>query len=79
MLRTFGIAGAIAGAALTAVLAGSPASAGSDEQLNYNLQDGAVVCNSDSAKGLIAVNIPLLNYDETGDCGKAAANTNIDD
>ncbi|MBB6120974.1 hypothetical protein [Nocardiopsis algeriensis] len=79
MLRKFSIAGAVAGAAFAAVLAASPASAGSDEQANLNLQGDGIVCNSDSAQGLVAVNIPLLNYDETGDCGSSAVNTNIDD
>ncbi|MBB6120975.1 hypothetical protein [Nocardiopsis algeriensis] len=74
MLRKLSIAGAVAGIALGSVLAATPAFAGKhhhegDEQVNVNIQDGTVVCNSDSAKGLIAVNVPILNYNETGDCG----------
>ncbi|MBB6120976.1 hypothetical protein [Nocardiopsis algeriensis] len=84
MLRKIMASTAIAGIALGSALVATPAFAGKhyhegDEQANINVQDGAVVCNSDSAKGILAINIPLLNYNEAGDCGNAAANTNIDD
>ncbi|MBB6120977.1 hypothetical protein [Nocardiopsis algeriensis] len=83
MLRRFMAATAIAGIALGSALVATPAFAGKhhhggDEQVNINVQDGAVICNSNSAEGLIALNIPVLNYNETGHCGNVAANTNVD-
>lgn len=88
MLRKFGVAGLIAGAALGAVLAATPASAGhggdeshgGDQQYNQNLQAVPVqLCNTDLAVGLLAgVNAPILSPDSTGDCTNGPVSTNID-
>ncbi|GHD23425.1 hypothetical protein [Nocardiopsis kunsanensis] len=86
MLRKFGVAGLIAGAALGAVLTATPASAGhgheshgGDQQYNQNLQAVPVQsCNLDAAVGLVAVNVPILSPDSTGDCTNGPVSTNIE-
>ena len=87
MLRKFGVAGLIAGAALGAVLTATPASAGhggdeshgGDQQYNQNLQAVPVQsCNLDAAVGLVGVNAPILSPDSTGDCTNGPVSTNID-
>ncbi|CAL9457392.1 hypothetical protein SUDANB121_02583 [Nocardiopsis dassonvillei] len=83
MLRKLGVAGLIAGAALGAVLSATPASAsgshGGDQQYNQNLQAVPVqLCNTELAVGLVAVNIPILSPQTTGDCVNGPISTNID-
>jgi hypothetical protein len=83
MLRKFTTAGAVAGIALGAMLAASPASAGGshggDQQYNQNLQVVPVqLCNTELAVGLVAVNIPILSPQTTGDCINGPVSTNID-
>ncbi|WP_017610223.1 hypothetical protein [Nocardiopsis xinjiangensis] len=87
MLRKITAAGAIAGVALGAMLAATPASAGhghgshgGDQQYNQNLQAVPVqLCNTDLAVGLLAgVNAPILSPDSTGDCTNGPVSTNID-
>ena len=83
MLRKLGIAGLVAGAAFSAVLAATPASAGShggDQQYNQNLQAIPVqLCNTELAVGLLAgVNVPILSPQTTGDCVNGPISTNID-
>ncbi|MBE3000403.1 hypothetical protein IDM40_17090 [Nocardiopsis sp. HNM0947] len=81
MLRKFGVAGLVAGAALGAVLAATPASAshGGDQQYNQNLQAVPVQsCNLDAAVGLVAANVPILSPDTTGDCTNGPVSSNID-
>jgi hypothetical protein len=83
MLRKLGVAGLIAGAALSVALTGAPASAsgshGGDQQYNQNLQGIPVqLCNTELAVGLVAVNIPILSPQTTGDCINGPVHTNID-
>ncbi|WP_306371368.1 hypothetical protein [Nocardiopsis sp. CC223A] len=81
MLRKLGVAGLIAGAALGAVLAATPASAshGGDQQYNQNLQAIPVqLCNTSAAVGLVGVNVPVLSPQTTGDCVNGPISTNID-
>ncbi|MBQ1080280.1 MULTISPECIES: hypothetical protein [Nocardiopsis] len=82
MLRKLGIAGLVAGAAFSAVLAATPASAGShggDQQYNQNLQLVPVqLCNTSAAVGLVGVNVPILSPQTTGDCVNGPISTNID-
>ncbi|MFJ9557241.1 hypothetical protein ACIRPH_25820 [Nocardiopsis sp. NPDC101807] len=84
MLRKFTTATAIAGIALGAMLAASPASAsgshGGDQQYNQNLQAIPVqLCNTELAVGLLAgVNIPILSPQTTGDCVNGPISHNID-
>ncbi|MDE3722361.1 hypothetical protein PWG71_13275 [Nocardiopsis sp. N85] len=82
MLRKFATATAIAGIALGAVLAASPASAshGGDQQYNQNLQLVPIqLCNTELAVGLLAgVNVPILSPQTTGDCVNGPISTNID-
>ncbi|MBE3000402.1 hypothetical protein IDM40_17085 [Nocardiopsis sp. HNM0947] len=86
MLRKITAAGAIAGVALGAMLAATPASAhaggshGGDQQYNQNLQAVPVqLCNTDLAVGLLAgVNAPILSPDTTGDCTNGPESVNID-
>ncbi|GAB2484399.1 hypothetical protein [Nocardiopsis aegyptia] len=82
MLRKLTTAGAIAGIALSAMLAAAPASAshGGDQQYNQNLQGIPVqLCNTSAAVGLLAgVNIPILSPQTTGDCVNGPVSTNID-
>ncbi|MDT0331364.1 hypothetical protein [Nocardiopsis lambiniae] len=80
MLRKLGVAGLIAGAALGAVLSATPASAshGGDQQYNQNLQAIPVqLCNTSAAVGLVAVNVPILSPQTTGDCVNGPVSTNI--
>ncbi|MFI6577725.1 hypothetical protein ACIBFB_18195 [Nocardiopsis sp. NPDC050513] len=81
MLRKLTTAGAVAGIALGAVLAATPASAshGGDQQFNQNLQVIPVqLCNTELAVGLLAgVNIPILSPQTTGDCVNGPQGTNI--
>jgi hypothetical protein len=87
MLRKFTTATAIAGVALGAILAATPASAGEshgshggDQQYNQNLQLVPVqLCNTDLTVGIIAgVTAPILSPDTTGDCTNGPVSTNID-
>ena len=83
MLRKLGVAGLIAGAALSVALTGAPASAsgshGGDQQYNQNLQGIPVqLCNTSAAVGLVAVNVPVLSPQTTGDCVNGPISTNID-
>ncbi|MGW8528492.1 MULTISPECIES: hypothetical protein [Nocardiopsidaceae] len=84
MLRKITTATAIAGIALGAMLAASPASAsgshGGDQQYNQNLQLVPVqLCNTELAVGLLAgVNVPILSPQTTGDCVNGPISTNID-
>ncbi|MEU0490700.1 hypothetical protein ABZ249_15845 [Nocardiopsis sp. NPDC006139] len=81
MLRKLGVAGLVAGAALGAVLVATPASAshGGDQQYNQNLQAVPVqLCNTSAAVGLVAVNVPVLSPQTTGDCVNGPISTNID-
>jgi len=83
MLRKFATATAIAGIALGAVLAASPASAsgshGGDQQFNQNLQLVPVqLCNTELAVGLVGANIPILSPQTAGDCINGPSSTNID-
>ncbi|WP_433698586.1 hypothetical protein [Nocardiopsis sp. CA-288880] len=83
MLRKFTTATAIAGIALGAMLAASPASAsgshGGDQQFNQNLQAVPVqLCNTHATVGLVAVNIPVLSPQTTGDCVNGPISHNID-
>ncbi|WP_116247451.1 hypothetical protein [Nocardiopsis sp. FIRDI 009] len=82
MLRKITTAGAVAGIALGAVLAATPASAshGGDQQFNQNLQVVPVqLCNTELTVGLLAgVNIPILSPQTTGDCVNGPTHTNID-
>ena len=82
MLRKLGVAGLVAGAAFSAVLAVTPASAshGGDQQYNQNLQAIPVqLCNTDLVVGLVAgVNVPVLSPQTTGDCVNGPVSTNID-
>ena len=84
MLRKITTATAIAGIALGAMLAASPASAsgshGGDQQYNQNLQAIPVqLCNTELAVGLLAgVNVPILSPQTTGGCVNGPISTNID-
>ena len=83
MLRKFATATAIAGIALGAMLAASPASAsgshGGDQQFNQNLQLVPVqLCNTELAVGLVGANIPILSPQTAGDCINGPSSTNID-
>ncbi|XKK37272.1 hypothetical protein HFP72_20585 [Nocardiopsis sp. ARC36] len=83
MLRKLGVAGLVAGAALGVVLTGSPALAsgshGGDQQYNQNLQAIPVqLCNTSAAIGLVAVNVPVLSPQTTGDCVNGPISHNID-
>ncbi|WP_433698585.1 hypothetical protein [Nocardiopsis sp. CA-288880] len=84
MLRKLTAATAIAGIALGAMLAASPASAsgshGGDQQYNQNLQAIPVqLCNTNLTVGLLAgVNIPILSPQTTGDCVNGPISHNID-
>ncbi|NYH53352.1 MULTISPECIES: hypothetical protein [Nocardiopsis] len=87
MLRKLGVAGLVAGAAFGVVLSGSPAFAGGghhgshggDQQYNQNLQAIPVqLCNTEAVVGLIAVNVPVLSPQTTGDCVNGPISTNID-
>ncbi|WP_433698587.1 hypothetical protein [Nocardiopsis sp. CA-288880] len=86
MLRKLGVAGLVAGAALGVVLTGSPALAsgshgshGGDQQYNQNLQLVPVqLCNTHATVGLVAVTVPVLSPQTTGDCVNGPISTNID-
>ena len=80
MLRKLGVAGLVAGAAFSAILAATPASAshGGDQQYNQNLQAVPVqLCNTSAAVGLVGVNVPILSPQTTGDCVNGPVSTNI--
>ncbi|QBI56000.1 hypothetical protein [Streptomonospora litoralis] len=82
MLRKLGITGLIAGAALGAVVAASPASAdsyGGDQQYNQNLQGvAAQLCNTNAA-AVIGVTAPILSPQTTGDCTNGPVSANVQD
>ncbi|QBI56001.1 hypothetical protein [Streptomonospora litoralis] len=82
MLRKLGIAGVIAGAALGAVVAASPANAGAyggDQQYNQNLQGvAAQSCNANVAAA-IGVTVPVLSPQTTGDCTNGPIGANVQD
>ena len=82
MLRKFAAATALAGVAMGALLMGAPAHAhgshGGDQQFNQNLQLVPIQsCNLEASVGLIAVNIPILSPQTTGDCVNGPVGTNI--
>ncbi|MFD6951089.1 hypothetical protein A6A08_00745 [Nocardiopsis sp. TSRI0078] len=80
MLRKFTAATAIAGVALGAMLAASPAFAshGGDQQFNQNLQLVPIqLCNTELSVGLGAVNVPILSPQTTGDCINGPAWNNV--
>ncbi|WP_159941436.1 MULTISPECIES: hypothetical protein [unclassified Nocardiopsis] len=78
MLRKLTAATAIAGVALGAVLAASPASASGGQQFNQNLQLVPIqLCNVDLAVGVGAVNIPILSPQFAGDCVNGPLGTNV--
>ncbi|WP_017610222.1 hypothetical protein [Nocardiopsis xinjiangensis] len=79
MLRKITAAGAIAGVALGAMLAATPASAshGGDQQFNQNVQLVPVqLCNTELAVGLVGANVPILSPQTTGDCVNGPVSTN---
>ncbi len=84
MLRKLTTATAVAGIALGAILAASPASAsgshGGDQQYNQNLQLVPVqLCNTELVVGILAaVNVPVLSPQTTGDCINGPVSTNIE-
>ncbi|MDA0565776.1 hypothetical protein LG943_15850 [Streptomonospora sp. S1-112] len=79
MLRKLGISTLIAGAALGAVLAASPASAATgsgDQQYNQNLQLVPIqACNANIA--VLGLNVPVLSPQTTGDCTNGSVGTNV--
>ena len=82
MLRKFSVVAAIAGMAMGAVFATSPAFAsgshGGDQQFNQNLQLVPVqLCNMELAVGLVGANVPILSPQTTGDCINGPTGTNI--
>ncbi|MDA0565775.1 hypothetical protein LG943_15845 [Streptomonospora sp. S1-112] len=81
MLRKLGISTLIAGAALGAVVAASPASAATnsgDQQYNQNLQGIPVqVCNANIG-AVIGVNVPILSPQTTGDCTNGSVGANVE-
>ena len=81
MLRKFTAATAIAGLAMGAMLATTPAFAshGGDQQFNQNLQLVPVqLCNTELAVGLVGANVPILSPQTTGDCVNGPTSTNVD-
>ncbi|GAA3752787.1 hypothetical protein [Salinactinospora qingdaonensis] len=79
MLRKFGAVGAIAGIAMGAVFAASPAYAshgnGNDQNYNQNLQGvSAAVCNT-NVGAAVGVVVPVLSPQTTGDCVSGPVNT----
>ena len=81
MLRKFTAATAIAGIAMGAMLATTPAFAshGGDQQFNQNLQLVPVqLCNTELAVGLVGANVPILSPQTAGDCVNGPTSTNID-
>jgi len=80
MIKKTAAAGLVAGAALGALLMGAPAHAshGGDQQFNQNLQLVPVQsCNLDASVGLVAVTVPVLSPQTTGDCVNGPVGTNI--
>ena len=80
MLRKFATATTVAGIALGAALFAAPASAshGGDQQFNQNLQLVPVQsCNLTGSVGLVAVTVPILSPQTTGDCVNGPIGTNI--
>ncbi|NYI96356.1 hypothetical protein HNR12_002633 [Streptomonospora nanhaiensis] len=80
MLRKLGIAGLIAGAALGAVVAASPATAATnsgDQQYNQNLQLIPIQgCNVNAS--VVGVTVPVLSPQTTGDCTNGSVGANVD-
>lgn len=80
MIKKTAAVGLVAGAALGALLMGAPAHAshGGDQQFNQNLQLVPVQsCNLDASVGLVAVTVPVLSPQTTGDCVNGPVGTNI--
>ncbi|MCK9872624.1 hypothetical protein AB0M72_26450 [Nocardiopsis dassonvillei] len=82
MFKKMAAAGLVAGAAMGALLMGAPAHAsgshGGDQQFNQNLQLVPIQsCNLEASIGLVAVNIPVLSPQTTGDCVNGPIGTNI--
>ncbi|MFD6951086.1 hypothetical protein A6A08_00765 [Nocardiopsis sp. TSRI0078] len=82
MIKKMAAAGLVAGAAMGALLMGAPAHAhgshGGDQQFNQNLQLVPIqACNLEASVGLVAVNIPILSPQTTGDCVNGPVGTNI--
>ncbi|TQN33077.1 hypothetical protein FHX37_3075 [Haloactinospora alba] len=82
MLRKLAITGAVAGAAMGAVLMAAPAHAsgghhGGDQQYNQNLQGVPVqVCNANV--GVLGAAVPVLSPQTTGDCTNGPRTANVD-
>ncbi|TQN33075.1 hypothetical protein FHX37_3073 [Haloactinospora alba] len=80
MLRRLCMAGAVAGAAMGAVLMAGPAQAsdhGGDQQFNQNLQVLPIeVCNANV--GVLGASVPLGSPQKTGDCTNGPAVANLD-
>jgi hypothetical protein len=83
MIKKMAAAGLVAGAAMGALLMGAPAHAsqgshGGDQQFNQNLQLVPIQsCNLEASIGLVAVNVPILSPQTTGDCVNGPIGTNI--
>ncbi|MEV2275948.1 hypothetical protein ACIBFB_18205 [Nocardiopsis sp. NPDC050513] len=80
MIKKMAAAGLVAGAAMGAILTGAPAYAshGGDQQFNQNLQVVPIQsCNLTGSVGLVAVTIPILSPQTTGDCVNGPIGTNI--
>ncbi|TQN33076.1 hypothetical protein FHX37_3074 [Haloactinospora alba] len=83
MLRKLAITGAVAGAAMGAVLMAAPAHAsgghhGGDQQYNQNLQGvPAQVCNA-NVGAAIGFAVPILSPQTTGDCTNGPVGANVD-
>ncbi|MFV2196346.1 MULTISPECIES: hypothetical protein [unclassified Nocardiopsis] len=80
MIKKMAAAGLVAGAAMGALLTGAPvyASHGGDQQFNQNLQVVPIQsCNLTGSVGLVAITIPILSPQTTGDCVNGPVGTNI--
>ncbi|MCP3015805.1 hypothetical protein NGM33_20975 [Nocardiopsis dassonvillei] len=82
MFKKMAVAGLVAGAAMGALLMGAPAHAGGshggDQQFNQNLQLVPIQsCNLQASVGLVAVTVPVLSPQTTGDCTNGPVGTNI--
>ncbi|MBQ1080279.1 MULTISPECIES: hypothetical protein [Nocardiopsis] len=80
MIKKLTAAGLVAGAAMGALLMGAPAHAshGGDQQFNQNLQLVPIQsCNLTGSVGLVAVTVPILSPQTTGDCVNGPIGTNI--
>ncbi|RCV52771.1 hypothetical protein [Marinitenerispora sediminis] len=83
MLKKLTAFGLVAGAAMGALLTAAPAQAhgwdvnASEQQYNQNLQVVPVqVCNANV--GVLAIVVPVLSPQTTGDCVNGPQGTNVD-